>query len=366
MKPIFVIIILALLFFALFFSKDSNKTTLQSPTREVEEKVLRDFPKTETIAQSLEVPWAMAFLPDGRLLITERKGSIKILAKDGNLSQVAEISDVSQISESGLHGIAVHPKFDSSKYIYIYYTYSFESDRNLNRVVRFEFSENNLSNKKVILDGIPAASIHDGGRIKFGPDGLLYITTGDAANPSNSQDKDSLGGKILRLTDEGEIPSDNPFGNAVYSYGHRNPQGLSWDEDNALWETEHGSSATDELNKIQKGGNFGWPDVRGDQTASGIISPIVQSGSETWAPAGMAYINGSLFFGGLRGQALFEAKISSQSIELVKHFEGELGRIRDVLTGPDGFLYISTSNRDGRGIPRSGDDKIIRVNPEKL
>ena len=357
------VVILVLVFF-LIRSVKRNIPAENLSTRN--EEALKESAALEALAENLEVPWAMDFLPDGRLLITERIGRIKILDKNGQISQIARISDIAQISESGLHGITVHPEFSVNQYVYIYYTYSSESGKNLNRVARYKFQNNNLSDRKIILDEIPAAAIHDGGRIKFGPDGFLYITTGDAANPSFSQDKNSLAGKILRLTDEGKNAPDNPFGNAVYSYGHRNPQGLAWDESGTLWETEHGSTATDELNRVQIGGNFGWPDVRGEQTRDGVVSPVLQSGSETWAPAGMAYLNGSLFFGGLRGQALFEVKISNQNFNLTKHFEGELGRIRDVVASTDGFLYISTSNRDGRGVARLGDDKIIKINPGKL
>ncbi len=366
MSKLLVLFVAILILFGLLFYK-SRGTEVSSPKsyRQTSEN-LEKSSRTEVVVDNLEVPWAMAFLPDGRLLITERIGRIKILDKNGQISQIARISDIAQISESGLHGITVHPEFSVNQYVYIYYTYSSESGKNLNRVARYKFQNNNLSDRKIILDEIPAAAIHDGGRIKFGPDGFLYITTGDAANPSFSQDKNSLAGKILRLTDEGKNAPDNPFGNAVYSYGHRNPQGLAWDESGTLWETEHGSTATDELNRVQIGGNFGWPDVRGEQTRDDVVSPVLQSGSETWAPAGMAYLNGSLFFGGLRGQALFEVKISNQNFNLTKHFEGELGRIRDVVASTDGFLYISTSNRDGRGVARLGDDKIIKINPGKL
>src|SRR3989344_4887271 len=277
-------VVILVLVFSLVRNHERNIPAEDLSTRN--EEALRESAALETLAENLEVPWAMAFLPNGRLLFTERRGTVNIL-EGGNASQIATIEEVSQISESGLHGIAVHPEFSVNQYIYIYYTYSSESGKNLNRVARYKFQNNNLSDRKIILDEIPAAAIHDGGRIKFGPDGFLYITTGDAANPSFSQDKNSLAGKILRLTDEGKNAPDNPFENAVYSYGHRNPQGLAWDESGILWETEHGSSATDELNKIQKGGNFGWPDVRGDQKREGVVSPILQSGSETWAPAGM-------------------------------------------------------------------------------
>ncbi|MBI2032282.1 MAG: PQQ-dependent sugar dehydrogenase [Candidatus Levybacteria bacterium] len=336
---------------------------LQTPSEDEFQKA----PKISVFAKNLEVPWAMAFLPDGELLVTERKGSIRFIDKEGNIapSPVAEIQ-VAQNNESGLHGIVIHPDFDNNQFVYIYYAYSSTGGNNLNRVVRFKFDGRSFSDEKIILDKIPAANIHDGGRIKFGPDGYLYVTTGDAAEPSLSQNKNSLAGKILRVTDNGNSAPGNPFGTTVFSYGHRNPQGLAWDDNGNLWETEHGSSAHDEFNKIQAGGNYGWPDFIGGQTADGIISPILQSGTETWAPAGMAYLNGSLFFAGLRGESLFQAVLNGDNAELARHFQGEYGRIRDVVVGPDGFLYITTSNRDGRGFPRENDDKILRINPQKL
>ncbi|MCH7902636.1 PQQ-dependent sugar dehydrogenase, partial [archaeon] len=198
------------------------------------------------------------------------------------------------------------------------------------------------------------------------PDGYLYITVGDAGKSDLAQNIDSLAGKILRLSDDGSIPLDNPFGNAVYSYGHRNPQGLAWDDKDQLWSTEHGPFGFDELNLIKKGKNYGWPIIKGDETKVGMESPIVHSGpNETWAPAGMAYLDGSLFFGGLRGESLYEAKILSQNkISLKSHFRLNFGRIREVVLGYDDYLYISTSNTDKRGNPNPNDDKIIRINPE--
>ncbi len=219
------------------------------------------------------------------------------------------------------------------------------------------------------MAGIKGSVNHDGGRIAFGPDGYLYITTGDAENSHLAQNKNSLNGKILRIKDDGSIPSDNPFGNAVYSMGHRNPQGLAWDKDGTLWETEHGPSGIqtgyDEINIITKGANYGWPEIRGEQTKEGFVSPVIQSGSkDTWAPSGMKYWNGSLFFSGLRGEALYEAKISKENkLNLITHFKQRFGRIRAVVLGADGFIYLSTSNRDGRGQVREGDDKIIKINP---
>ena len=194
----------------------------------------------------------------------------------------------------------------------------------------------------------------------------MYITTGDAQNPSLSQNKNSLAGKLLRVTDEGKPAPNNPFNNLVYSYGHRNPQGITWDEDRRLWEVEHGQSATDEINLIEIGKNYGWPGIRGDQKKQGMENPILHSGSDTWAPSGAGYLDGSIFFAGLRGQTLYEGTINGKGVTLTGHLKGELGRIRDVVVGPDNMLYITTSNRDGRGIPDAEDDKIIRVNPNKL
>lgn len=313
------------------------------------------LPQTQVIAKNLEVPWALAFLPDQSILITERTGKVKILNKDGNIKEIAKIA-VKQTGESGLHGIAVDPKYPDKPYIYLFYTYSTNGDNSFNKVSRFNFDGNTLTNEKLIVDTIPGAIFHDGGRIKFGPDGYLYIATGDAQNPSLSQDKNSLAGKILRIKDE------NPA--EVYSLGHRNPQGITWDDKGRLWITEHGQSATDEINLIEQGKNYGWPIIRGNETKEDMIPPVLQSGGNTWAPAGMAYYNGSLYFAGLRGQALFRASVDS--LELKEHFKGQFGRIRDVVLGPDNMLYITTSNRDGRGTPSSEDDKIIRINPKKL
>ena len=204
---------------------------------------------------------------------------------------------------------------------------------------------------KIIVDRIPGAPNHDGGRIKFGPDNFLYITTGDAQEPSLAQDRNSLAGKILRVTRDGDPVPDNLFGTRIYSYGHRNPQGITWDNQGRLWETEHGSSATDELNLITPGKNYGWPEIRGDQTRAGMVSPVIQSGSQTWAPGGVAFLNGSIFFAGLRGSALYEYKINEK--RLVEHFKNEYGRLRDVVVGPDNMLYVTTSNRDGRGNARA-------------
>lgn len=324
-----------------------------------------NIPLVANVAKNLDTPWALAFRPDGSIIVTERPGRIRIIDKNGNLDPtVINVEGVSEIGEGGLLGITIHPKYSENYYIYLYYT-SKNGDIK-NKVVRYSLNGYTLTDKKIIIDNIPGAVNHDGGRIKFGPDGYLYVTTGDAANPANSQNRNSLAGKILRVKDDGSIPNDNPFGNATYSYGHRNPQGFDWDSQGRLWATEHGQSATDELNLIEPGKNYGWPTIRGDQKQAGLENPIIHSGTDTWAPGGMAYLKNSLFFGGLRGKSLFEAVLSDRSATIKRHFKDEFGRMRDVVAGPDGFLYATTSNLDSRGIPTADDDQIIRINPEKL
>lgn len=340
----------------------------RATTPEVEEETLAEVSLAISMAKNLEIPWALDFLPEGSIIFTERAGRIRLLeAKEGLLSEpLLTIDEVAHIGEGGLLGIAVHPDFAQNQFIYVYYTYQNGNDL-ANQVVRFRKQDKNLVDKKIIIDNIPGASNHNGGRIKFGPDELLYITTGDALMPDLAQDKNSLAGKILRLKDDGAIPANNPFlSSPVYSLGHRNPQGLVWDDQGRLWLTEHGASATDEINLIKPGKNYGWPIIRGEEKAEGLESPVIQSGRETWAPSGAAFWEDSLFFAGLRGQGLYEVKIKEESMTLQRHFYKKFGRLREVVLGPDGFLYLLTSNRDGRGRPTVDDDQIIRINPKRL
>ncbi len=346
-----------------------QKTELEKSADEKE--VPKDITKTpEVVADNLRIPWEIVFLPDGDLLVTERPGTIQRI-HEGKKTQVYVIEDVAHIGEGGLLGMALHPKFAENHFIYLYSTYQTKNGLR-NKVERYRFEESDLLEKTIIIDHIPADQYHNGGRIAFGPDGNLYITTGDSGQSNLAQDTGSLGGKILRLRDDGSIPSDNPFGNAVYSFGHRNPQGLVWDDEGRLWATEHGRSGIlsgfDELNLIGKGKNYGWPIIQGDAVREGMESPVAQSGSsETWAPAGAAFYKDSIFFGGLRGESLYAAKIlDGNRVSLQVYFRQEFGRIRAVTVGPDNYLYITTSNTDGRGNPRAGDDKIIKINPKIL
>jgi len=275
-------------------------------------------------------------------------------------------------------GIALDPNFEENHYIYLYYTYS-EFIFTYNKVVRYTESDNKLYNEKILLDKIPGGAIHDGGRLKFGPDGKLYITTGEAGNPGLAQDLNSLGGKILRINSDGSIPDDNPFQTPVYSYGHRNPQGLDWDPvTGKLVISEHGPSgergfAHDEVNVIEPGANYGWPKVIGDETKPELVSPLLHTGDDTWAPSGATFYNSDnieefenmFFIATLRGNHLrmLELDLSSNQVLSSEALFSEFGRLRDASMGPDGNLYILTSNRDGRGTPASNDDRILRIVP---
>ncbi len=336
-------------------------------------KTNTNAPATEEVASGLDTPWSLVFLPDNSILVSERKGTVRKISSEGVLDSnpLATLSNVLEIGEGGLLGMTLHPKFKENKYIYFYYTYRNNGENTLNRVVRMTYENNQLSTEEIIVDAIPGASNHNGGEIAFGPDSYLYITTGDAQEPSQAQDSDSLAGKILRVTETGEAAPNNPFNNRTYSYGHRNSQGIVWDEEGNLWSTEHGrsgvTSGLDEINVIKAGINYGWPDIQGNETASGMQGPVIHSGNTTWAPGSITFYKNAVYFSGLRGAALYKGSIENNSINTIDtYLQGEYGRIREVIVGPDEMIYITTSNKDGRGIPTGNDDKVIRINPEKL
>lgn len=339
---------------------------ITQPTTQAEPTPIPDA--VSIAVQNLQTPWEIVFLPDGRMLITERPGTLTLI--DSEIVQLP-IMDVFERSESGLLGLTLHPDFEENQWLYLYLTYEANNGL-LNRVERYQFDGTTLTDKLIIIDQIPGSNNHDGGRIEFGPDGLLYITTGDAGNSSSAQDINSLAGKILRLHDDGSIPQDNPFGSAVFSYGHRNPQGLAWDDQGRLWSTEHGPSGLgsgyDELNLIEPGGNYGWPEIQGDQTREGMISPRLQSGgNETWAPGDLEIVDGTVYLVGLRGSTLYSVPLDDiRSETLQRHFANEFGRLRALRLGPDGLLYMGTSNTDGRGSIRDGDDKVFKIDPNQL
>jgi glucose/arabinose dehydrogenase len=320
------------------------------------------------LASGLEIPWSLDFLPDGRILVTERPGRVRIIdPQTGLLPEPAlEVGDVNHRGEGGLLGLAVHPEFSNNRLVYLYYTY-LQRQRPANKVVAYTFTGGGLSQPRIILSEIPGAGTHNGGRLKFGPDGLLYLTTGDAEAPEAAQDLESLAGKILRVREDGSTPDDNPFGNSpVYSYGHRNPQGLAWDAEGRLWATEHGPSGRDEINLIEPGKNYGWPVIQGEATAPAMFAPVLHSGGDTWAPSGAAVLDGFMYFAGLRGRALYRFNLDREQPLLQPNLRNRFGRLRDVVAGPDNLLYLITSNRDGRGIPTAEDDLALAVNPDFL
>lgn len=307
------------------------------------------------IADDLDVPWSVTF-HDGTALVSERESArILEIGDDGAVREVGTIADVQPRGEGGLLGIAAH-----DDHLYVYLTAAQE-----NRVDRYELTGSagalGLGPSESILTGIDAGTNHNGGRIAFGPDGMLYVTAGDAGNRDAAQDLESLSGKILRLAPDGSIPDDNPFsGSAVYSYGHRNPQGLAWDEDGALYASEFGQDTWDELNVIEPGGNYGWPDAEGAAERPGLIDPVQQWAPADASPSGMAIVDGTIHIANLRGERLREVPVDDLGAS-TERLAGEYGRLRDVVIAPDGALWIVTNNTDGRGDPRPGDDRIIRV-----
>jgi glucose/arabinose dehydrogenase len=287
------------------------------------------------------------------------------------------LEDVHAVGEAGLLGLALHPDFADNHLVYMAYTARRSDGVPVNRLVRFREAGGVLAQPAVLLDDIPAASIHDGARIRFGPDRLLYMTMGDAAEPSVAQDLAALNGKILRLNDDGTTPRDNPFSSPVYSIGHRNPQGIDWDPSTGnLWATEHGQSANDEVNLIERGRNYGWPVIEDGQEGPGMERPALYF-TETAAPSGASFyrgtrippFTGNLFFGALRGQHVHRIVLDPADRRRVasheKLLDGLHGRIRDIVTGPDGGLYFCTNNRDGRGAMNAGDDRILRIVPAR-
>jgi glucose/arabinose dehydrogenase len=313
-----------------------------------------------TVATGLRSPWGLAFLPDGGALVSERDTArVLRVSRAGGASVVGTVPDVAFGGEGGLLGLAVAPTFARDRWVYAYHTAPGE-----NRVVRMRLSGGTLGPPQVLLDGIPAASIHNGGRLAFGPDGMLYVGTGDAADTARSPRPDTLAGKVLRLTPAGRVPADNPDPESpIWSSGHRNVQGLAWGEDGTMWASEFGANTWDELNTIRPGGDYGWPSVEGGGgREQGFVDPVVQWPTDQASPSGIAVTAGTVYVASLRGQRLWAVPVAgARAGEPVAFFTGELGRLRTVAVAPDGSLWLVTSNTDGRGVPGAEDDRILRL-----
>jgi aldose sugar dehydrogenase len=360
-------------------------------TSESESLILADTSKlqVETVATNLEVVWSIIFAPDGRMFFTERPGRVRVFEK-GKLTAAPlfTVPDVELSGESGLMGMTLHPDFSENHFLYLAYVYQAKDDKYV-KVVRYREAGDKLADAKTIVEMIPAARYHAGTRLGFGPDGKLYVTTGDATRQNQAQKLDTLGGKTLRLNDDGTIPTDNPFVNEknaraeIWTYGHRNAQGMDWQPETGLmFQTEHGPSLIDgvslfkrsggdEVNIVERGKNYGWAKISHKSKREGMETAIVEY-SPAVAPASGMFYRGKLFpeyknnffFGALKGQAIIRLVLDGRRvISQEKMFVKTYGRIREIAEAPDGSIYFSTSNRDGRGDPTKEDDRILRIVP---
>jgi glucose/arabinose dehydrogenase len=317
---------------------------------------------TGTVSSGIEVPWGLAFLPDGSALVAERNSAriVRVPAGGGDPVQVGTVSGVQAVGEGGLLGLAVPPADATGGTLTVYAYFTASGD---NRIVRMPLTGDRLGEPSTVLEGIPAGGRHNGGRMIVGPDGKLWIGTGEAGEVSLSQDRENLGGKILRLNLDGTVPDDNPFpGSPVWSWGHRNVQGLAFDSAGQLWATEFGQNEWDELNRIQRGGNYGWPDVEGKGTGGGrYIEPEVVWTTDEASPSGLAIVDDVAYVAGLRGRRLWQIPLGEPVGTPRSHFTEQFGRLRTVEPAPGGGLWLTTSNRDGRGDPTDEDDRIIAL-----
>ena len=380
--PVYLILITSLL--TLVCSNAKPKGGFENKVFETQDKATKF--RVETVAGGLEVPWGFAWLPNKDLIFTERRGRVRII-ENGKLraEPVFTVPDVEPSSESGLMDISLHPDFAKNNFVYLAYSYNQDGKRV--KVVRYVFANKTLTEPKTIIENVPGAPNHAGMRCRFGPDGKLYITTGDSTDWNLAQKLDSLAGKTLRLNDDGTVPQDNPFVSQkgarpeIWSYGHRNAQGLAWQPGSGLmFQTEHGpsyfelkGSGGDEVNIVERGKNLGWSEIHHNDKREGMVSPLLEY-SPACAPGSGMFYNGSVFpefkgnffFGCLRGTRIIRVKLNGRSVVTQENLlEGTLGRIREMAEGPDGFIYFSTSNRDGRGSPATDDDRIMRIVPDK-
>ncbi|MBK6589046.1 MAG: PQQ-dependent sugar dehydrogenase [Acidobacteria bacterium] len=376
-----------ILFFAvsIFAMACSNATPVggfENTVFETQDKQIKF--RVETVASGLEVPWGIAWLPNKDLIFTERKGRVRII-ESGKLraEPIFTVPDVEPSGESGLMDISLHPDFAKNNFIYL--AYSYNNDGKRVKVVRYKFASNAFTEPKVIIDNIPGAPNHAGMRARFGPDGKLYVTTGDSTDWNLAQKLDSLAGKTLRLNDDGTVPQDNPFvgqkdaRSEIWSYGHRNAQGLAWQTGSGLmFQTEHGpsffegkGSGGDEVNIVEKGKNLGWSEIHHTEKREGMVSPLLEYSPACAPGSGMFYngsalpaFKGNFFFGCLKSARIIRVTLDGRNFVAQENLlDGTFGRIREMEEGPDGYIYFSTSNLDGRGSPSKDDDRIMRIVP---
>ncbi|MEU9184906.1 PQQ-dependent sugar dehydrogenase [Streptomyces sp. NPDC048484] len=337
----------------------SGQAAEETPPAKGSVKVVR------TVTEGLKTPWGLAPLPEGGLLVSSRdEGTITLVdEKTGKKTEVGSVPGVAPGGEGGLMGLALSPSYASDHMVYAYFT----SDSD-NRIVRMQYDAKRPAGERLgapdtVFRGIPKGTNHNGGRIAFGPDKMLYVGTGETYVTELAQDKKSTGGKILRLTPEGEPAPGNPFDSPVYSYGHRNVQGLAWDTEQRLFASEFGQDTWDELNHIKPGGNYGWPDVEGKSDDSKYQSPIDQWSTDEASPSGIAYAEGSIWMAGLRGKRLWRIPLkgTEESADPQAFLEGDYGRLRTVVPAGGDKLWLVTSETDGRGTPSSGDDRILEL-----
>jgi glucose/arabinose dehydrogenase len=350
-------IVAALAVSAIILSSPSQPPPIPPPTTQKNEAI-------KILATNLQRPWAIAFAAE-KIFVTEKEGRIRVVESDTLLEEPLAALRVAKVFGGGLLGITTHPEFEKNHFLYVYYTYS-ENDMLWNKVLRITESNNKIADAVTIIDRIPGSQFYNGGVIKFGPDGKLYVATGLSSEFShNAQDPNSLEGKILRLNDDGTIPADNPFaGSPVFSLGHRDLQGMAWDKNGNLFVTELGPTKNDEINLVRAGQNYGWP----EQECGGKFAGPVMCYDPSIEPGGIVFYSGdkleytdSLIMATLRGANLYKLDVSEDGILSQKSVLSGLGRIRDVNQGPDGYLYVITSNTDGKGFPDKTDDKLIKI-----
>ncbi|HET8720345.1 MAG TPA: PQQ-dependent sugar dehydrogenase [Candidatus Nitrosotenuis sp.] len=350
----------ALAFSAIILLSPSQPPPLPSPTPETKNESIK------TLAEGLKRPWAIAFADD-RILVTEKDGNIRVIESGKLLDEPLASLRVAKIFGGGLLGIAPHPDFEKNHFLYVYFTYEEQGDF-WNKVVRLTVSDNSISDAVTILDKIPGSQFYNGGALKFGPDKKLYVATGlTSENSGESQDISSLGGKILRLNDDGTIPSDNPFVDSpVFSLGHRDIQGMAWDKNGNLYATEMGPTKNDEINLVKAGQNYGWPGVEcggNEKYADSIMcyDPSIEPGGIVFYTGDKLQYEDNMIMATMRGTSLYKLVIDKNGVESQKNILSGVGRIRDVNEGPDGNLYIITSNTDGKGFASKTDDKLIEI-----